>query len=44
VCVCVCVCVHVCVCLSLTANLLHDEGVQAIAGAMELNHGLTALQ
>lgn len=39
-----CVSLHVCVYLSLTANLLHDEGVQAIAGAIKVNQGLTSLQ
>lgn len=29
---------------SLTANLLHDDGVQAIAGAIKFNQGLTSLQ
>uniref|UniRef100_A0A8C1U1J9 NLR family, CARD domain containing 3 n=1 Tax=Cyprinus carpio TaxID=7962 RepID=A0A8C1U1J9_CYPCA len=40
---CLCVCVCVCVCFSLTANLLHDEGVTAIAEAMRVNRAITSL-
>uniref|UniRef100_A0A671RFA8 Protein NLRC3-like n=1 Tax=Sinocyclocheilus anshuiensis TaxID=1608454 RepID=A0A671RFA8_9TELE len=32
-----------CVCFSLTANLLHDEGVTAIAEAMRVNRAITSL-